>query len=69
MKKQLKIVISFFALAVLLASCRAGDCGCPMSMKNEGEEDSIGVVQINSDASQPSSAESHLRYHRRSDTW
>lgn len=36
MKKQLKLTGLFVALALLLVSCRAGDCGCPMSMDASG---------------------------------
>lgn len=69
--KQLKIVIPFLLLALMLASCRAGDCGCPMSMeeKTKASESFQLTPRPLIDAVEFSSTESHLHYHQRNDTW
>lgn len=71
MKKRLKITILLSGILLFLASCRAGDCGCPMSME-EDSIDSVGVALSNSDADQDqeiNSSEFRPHYYQRSGTW
>ena len=57
-----------FLIVLFLASCRVGDCGCPMAGV---EKENVDLDNRQTDYPNRSFnlTESRLRYHRRNDIW